>query len=375
MDEFIKSVENFKKRVRAAQAFLRLDDKQKHWRQLQDQMAQPDFWSERKRAERISQEAAALERQILFWTSINERSDDLLSIALADLNDESATLLPELQQEFQALDQEYRAYESQLWLSGPYDAAPAIVTIYSGAGGVDAQDWAQMLERMYLRFAAGQGWATTILQRTIGQEAGIKNVTMKLTGQLAYGYLKTESGVHRLVRISPYDADQSRHTSFAMVEVLPELDEISNIEVSKDDVRVDVYRSSGHGGQSVNTTDSAVRLTHIPTGLTAVCQNERSQMQNKEQAWRHLLGKLARYYQAQQEEERKILRGELTEAAWGNQIRSYVLHPYKLVKDHRTKYEVKDPERVLGGEIMPFIEAALARMSAAEAGDSSFRKK
>ncbi len=246
-------------------------------------------------------------------------------------------------------------------MNGPYDQHFAIVTIYSGAGGVDAQDWAAMLERMYIRFADRHEWPVMILHRTVGQEAGIKNVTLRIAGVFAYGYLRAEAGVHRLVRLSPYDADQARHTSFAMVEVLPELEKPATIEVNKDDVRVDVFRSSGHGGQSVNTTDSAVRLTHIATGLSVVCQNERSQLQNKEQAWRILLGKLEKYYHAQREEERQQLRGEFTENSWGSQIRSYVLHPYKMVKDHRTRHEVRNPDNILDGDLDAFIEAELKR--------------
>jgi peptide chain release factor 2 len=236
------------------------------------------------------------------------------------------------------------------------------VTIFAGAGGVDAQDWTEMLTRMYLRFAENQNWQVNVLNESRGTEAGLKSITLEITGDYAYGYLKEEHGVHRLVRLSPYDADHARHTSFAMVEVVPELEKVDNLEIKEDDLRIDVYRSSGHGGQSVNTTDSAVRLTHIPTGITTQCQNERSQKQNKEKALNYLKGKLAKYYATKQEEERQVLRGELTSASWGNQIRSYVLHPYQMVKDHRTDLETKEPQKVLDGDLLLFIEANLRRI-------------
>jgi peptide chain release factor 2 len=282
---------------------------------------------------------------------------DLLSLA----SDE--TLTADITERLQTLGQTVNQLEFELLLQGPHDTRPAIITIYAGAGGVDAQDWAEMIERMYLRLAERQNWKVEVLNRTVGQEAGIKNSTLKITGPYAYGYLKTESGVHRLVRLSPYDSDQARHTSFAMAEVLPELDESSEIQIDDKDLRIDVYRSSGKGGQSVNTTDSAVRITHIPTGIVVTCQNERSQMQNKEQARKYLLGKLEVYYQSEKDEERQALRGELTEAAWGNQIRSYVLHPYKMVKDHRTKYETKDPQAVLDGDLMEFMKKRLEQQA------------
>lgn len=368
MDELLERIVQFKQRLETIQASLHLDRAEQRLVELHELMAQADFWEDRGRAQALSQEASDLEQWISFWKKMSTETDDILKLAAEDKGDQAVNLRTEIAAELARLEAELAAKEVETWLDEPYDRAPAIMTIYSGAGGVDAQDWAQMLERMYLRFSALQDWKVTILQRTPGQEAGIKNVTMKIEGAFAYGYLRVDSGVHRLVRISPYDADQSRHTSFAMVEILPELEEAQTIVVDKDDVRVDVFRSSGHGGQSVNTTDSAVRLTHIPTGITTSCQNERSQMQNKAQAWKMLMGKLEKYYAAQAEEERQLLRGEFTEAAWGNQIRSYVLHPYTMVKDHRTKYESKDPEAVLNGDLMPFIEAALRKAAADKYG-------
>lgn len=362
MDELIKEIEAARERLAMIRQALAVEDKERQIFVYKNEMESPVFWENRAHATAVARKVSNLERALLFWQGAWQRAGDLLQIARDDKTAHDVSLREELEKELRELKKEIDAKESEVWLSGEHDAHPAIVTIYSGAGGVDAQDWALMLERMYLKFAVLKGYETAILQRTVGNEAGIKNVTIRFDGPFAYGYLKAESGVHRLVRLSPFDADQARHTSFAMVEVLPELEEPGAVDVSKDDVRIDVFRSSGHGGQSVNTTDSAVRLTHIPTGITVSCQNERSQMQNKDQAWKILLGKLERYYALEREEERQALRGEFTEAAWGNQIRSYVLHPYKLVKDHRTKLETKNPDAVLAGDLMPFIEAELQRL-------------
>ncbi len=358
MNELKDKLRQLHDRVEQAWLSLELAGKESHLRDLESLMSQPEFWNDRATAEKVSTEAGQLRRQLEVWRLLRADIADTW-LMMDDPGDEA--LVAELSIMIDGLLSRYTDLETQLWLRGPHDNRPAIVTIYAGAGGVDAQDWAQMLERMYLRYAEISSFHVDVLNRTIGQEAGIKNVTMKISGEFAYGFLKTESGVHRLVRLSPYDADQQRHTSFAMVEVLPELEETEDIKIDDKDLRLDVYRSSGKGGQSVNTTDSAVRITHIPTGIVVTCQNERSQMQNKEQARKYLLGKLQVYYQAEKDEERQALRGELTEAAWGNQIRSYVLHPYKMVKDHRTKYETKEPERVLNGEIHDFIEQRLAQ--------------
>lgn len=359
MDELVSALQQFGDRVNALKSSLNAEGKAARLRLLQEQTVAADFWTDRVRAQQVMQEAAALGRWLEFWDRIEKRAADALALAKDDQADHAVSLRPEIENELASLEQELSAKELELLFDEPHDARPAIITVYSGAGGVDAQDWTEMLSRMYLRFAAQHGFQSAILHRTVGQAAGLKNIMIRIQGEFAYGYLKEEAGVHRLVRLSPFDADQARHTSFAMVEVLPELDEPATIEVAEDDVRMDVFRSSGHGGQSVNTTDSAVRLTHLPTSITVVCQNERSQLQNRQQAWKILLGKLERYYHAQREEERELLRGEFTENSWGNQIRSYVLHPYKLAKDHRTKFETKDPDAVLDGWLMPFIEAEL----------------
>ena len=243
-----------------------------------------------------------------------------------------------------------------------YDVNDAIMAIHAGAGGTEAQDWVEMLLRMFLRFAENKGWQTKILDQHRGSEAGIKSVTVSIEGRFAYGFMKSEAGVHRLVRISPFDAEKMRHTSFALVEILPELGEISEVVIKPEDLRIDTFLSSGHGGQSVQTTYSAVRVTHIPTNIVVSCQNERSQTQNKETALRILRAKLHAIYLQERAAEKNKLRGEFKSAEWGSQIRSYVLHPYKLVKDHRTKFELPDAEGVLNGNLDPFIEAYLRHM-------------
>mgnify|MGYP002641063958 FL=1 len=345
MEELKKKIVELAKKVSQAVNDLRLDEKETKLKELKIKMSQSDFWQDQEKAKAVSQEASFLEDQISTWYSMTK-------------DQEAEDLLLDLENNFSTLSQEYEQLSKALFLQGPHDNYPAIITINAGAGGVDAQDWAQMLERMYLRFAENQNWNLVHLDRSVGSEAGIKSSTFKITGPQAYGYLKNEAGVHRLVRLSPYDSDHARHTSFAMLEILPEIID-AKVEINEDDLKIDTFRASGHGGQSVNKSDSAVRITHLPTGLIAGCQNERSQMQNKKNALIYLKSKLQRYFELEKEEERKALKGEYTEAAWGNQIRSYVLHPYKLVKDHRTNYEVSDPDRVLSGDIMPFIEAKL----------------
>ncbi len=265
----------------------------------------------------------------------------------------------DIESQLTKLERAFAQLEFQMLLADQYDSANAIVAIHAGAGGTDAQDWAGMLLRMYLRFCEQRGWTTRIVDESRGQEAGIKSVTFEIGGQYAYGYLKTEAGVHRLVRISPFDAEAMRHTSFALVEALPELEEIAEVQIDPKDIRIDTFMSGGHGGQSVNTTYSAVRIVHLPTKITVQCQNERSQTQNKETAMKILKAKLHQRYLEEQRREKQALRGEFQSAEWGSQIRSYVLHPYKLVKDHRTKYESKDPHKVLDGDLLPFIEAML----------------
>jgi peptide chain release factor 2 len=290
------------------------------------------------------------------WRDFSRRLHDALE--LAQLDDES--LRSELETEIASIEEELEKRSFTAMLSGKYDRDSAILAIHAGAGGTDSQDWAAMLERMYLRWAEQRGFSTEIFDLTEGEEAGIKSVTIAIEGEYAFGYLRSEKGVHRLVRLSPFDAAHRRHTSFALVEVLPQvaMDE-ADIEIDPGDIKMDVYRSSGAGGQNVQKNATAVRLTHIPTGIVVTCQNERSQTQNREFAMKILRARLLELRQAEKEEERAVLRGEYTKAEWGSQIRSYVLHPYQMVKDHRTDHETGNTQAVLDGDLDEFMEAFL----------------
>ncbi len=298
---------------------------------------------------------SALREEVDGWHHLLQRLDD--NLELSQLEDES--LRPELEAEVTSLEKEVAQLEFNRMLSGPYDRGNALLAIHSGAGGVEAQDWAAMLERMYLRWAENRGFETEILDFSEGEEAGLKSVTIAVNGPYAFGFLRPEKGVHRLVRLSPFDAAHRRHTSFALVEVLPQIEGDSEVTINPEDLKIDVYRSSGAGGQNVQKNATAVRITHIPTGLVVTCQNERSQTQNRENAMKVLRARLFELKQQEQENQIAELRGEYTKAEWGSQIRSYVLHPYQMVKDHRTDYEVGNAQGVLNGAIDGFIEAYL----------------
>ncbi len=300
-----------------------------------------------------------LNARVETWRSLERRSGDaseLIELASAD-GDEGLT--EDLQQEIDGMVEELDKLELELTLSGPYDRRDAILAIHAGAGGTESQDWAEMLLRMYLRWADKQGFETSVLDSAMGEEAGLKSATIEIRGELAYGYLTSERGVHRLVRLSPFDSDHARHTSFALVEVLPEAESAAEVKIDPDDLRIDIFRASGHGGQHVQKNSTAVRITHLPTGLVVTCQNERSQGRNKESALKVLEARLLEKEVERQAEKREKLKGEHVAAGWGNQIRSYVLHPYKMVKDHRTDFEVSNAEGVLEGDVDPFITAYL----------------
>lgn len=298
---------------------------------------------------------ASLRQDVQEWVGLQKQIQD--AIELAQLGDEG--LRTELETEVAGIEQEIGQREFDAMLSGPYDRGNALLAIHAGAGGTDSQDWAAMLERMYLRWAENRGFAVEILDTTEGEEAGIKSATIAINGHYAYGYLRTEKGVHRLVRLSPFDAAHRRHTSFALVEVLPQVEDDNEIVINPDDLQIDVYRSSSAGGQNVQKNATAIRITHLPTGLVVTCQNERSQTQNRENALRVLRARLMEMKQQAQAETLAELRGEYTKAEWGSQIRSYVLHPYQLVKDHRTNFEIGNTQAVLDGAIDNFIEAYL----------------
>lgn len=297
-----------------------------------------------------------IKAEVESWRTFTRRFHDALE--LAQMDDES--IRADLEAEVASIEAELEKRSFTSMLSGKHDHDSAILAIHAGAGGTDSQDWAAMLERMYLRWAEERGFPAEILDITEGEEAGIKSVTISVTGEYAFGYLRSEKGVHRLVRLSPFDAAHRRHTSFALVEVLPQVAmDDAEIEIAPSDIKMDVYRSSGAGGQNVQKNATAVRITHIPTGIVVTCQNERSQTQNREFAMRILRARLLELKQAEKEEERAVLRGEYTKAEWGSQIRSYVLHPYQMVKDHRTDYESGNTQAVLDGDLDAFMEAYL----------------
>lgn len=303
---------------------------------------------------------SSLREEVVSWNSLKHQLHDLSE--LARLEDES--LRTDLEIELKKLETELEKRSFTAMLSGPYDHDDAILAIHAGAGGTDSQDWAEMLQRMYLRWIEDHDFTAEILDTTPGEEAGIKSVTIAVSGHYAFGYLRSEKGVHRLVRLSPFDAAHRRHTSFALIEVLPQVSmEEANIDISLSDIKMDVYRSSGAGGQNVQKNATAVRLTHIPTGIVVTCQNERSQSQNREFAMRILRARLLELRQAEREEERAVLRGEYTKAEWGSQIRSYVLHPYQMVKDHRTDFQVGNAQAVLDGDLDGFMEDYLKSTS------------
>jgi peptide chain release factor 2 len=312
----------------------------------------------------VLREADGLREEIAAWRSLEKRADDLLEIAQLAESGSDADLATELESEFQAVSTDYESLRTSLLFSGEYDADPAILTITAGAGGTEATDWAEMILRMYLRWAQRHRYSTEILDQLEGEEAGLKSVTVGIEGRNAYGHLRAERGVHRLVRISPYDSQKRRHTTFALVEVVPEVADDTEVgEIPDDELRIETFRSQGAGGQHVNKTDSAVRLTHIPTGITAQSQNERSQHQNRESAMKILKARLLERRLLEREKELASLRGEHVEAGWGNQIRSYVLHPYQMVKDHRTNYETSATADVLDGDLDAFMQAELERLA------------
>lgn len=347
----------------AACGSLRCDfdlvSKERELAELDLRSANPDFWTDSASAQADMRRLTELRNDVTTWRGLAKRiaeQQEMLDLAASEQDSE---IIAEIALDAIEMEAQVNRLEFLLVFGGPHDNRSAILAIHAGAGGTESQDWAEMLMRMYLRWAERQGFRADIMDISSGEEAGIKSATIEISGANGYGYLKSEHGVHRLVRLSPYDAAHRRHTSFALVEVMPEVDQGVDIAINPDDVKMDVFRSSGAGGQNVQKTSTAVRLTHIPSGIVVTCQNERSQIQNRESAMKILLARLSAQERDKQAAEQSKIKGEHKDAAWGNQIRSYVLHPYNMVKDHRTEQETSNTGAVLDGEIDTFIESYL----------------
>ena len=325
---------------------------------LELRITMPDFWNNQIEAKRTMRTISRLQETITTWRDLEKQSETIFELVELAQKERDVSLQDSFTDELDSITAQLSSLEFDLVFSGKYDEHNAFLAIHAGAGGTESQDWANMLLRMYIRWIEKNGFAAQIVDSSPGDEAGIKSAVIKMEGDRVYGYMKAERGVHRLVRQSPFDANHSRHTSFALVEVLPEVDEVEVI-INSDDLKIDAYGAGGHGGQSVQRNATAIRLTHVPTGIVVTCQNERSQLQNKELAMTVLRSRLVELELKKRTAEQDRLRGEHISAGWGNQIRSYVLHPYKLVKDHRTGYESTNPDEILDGEIKPLLEAYL----------------
>lgn len=322
-------------------------------------MVAPDFWNDQAKAQKVIDEMKHLKEQIELMNELDEKQEELEMMYDLLQEEEDESLFSEQVDELRSFKKRIDSFELSLMLNQPYDKNNAIIELHPGAGGTESQDWASMLLRMYTRWAEKNNFKVETLDYLPGEEAGVKSVTLLIKGSNAYGYLRAEKGVHRLVRISPFDASGRRHTSFVSLHVMPELDQGIDIEIKPEEIKIDTYRSSGAGGQHVNTTDSAVRITHLPTQIVVTCQSERSQIKNREKAMKILMARLYERRIEEQQQELDTLKGEQTEIGWGNQIRSYVFHPYSMVKDHRTQVETGNVQAVMDGEIDLFIEAYL----------------
>jgi len=357
MNDIKERLKHLAERLEKAFEILDLESDRAKLSELETISQKEAFWDDSTAAGETMQEIGNIKNRLTAWDDITNTINDLNEIVGAT-DEHDTEMMHELTAGIEKAETDFEKLEFDLLFTGPHDSENAIISLSAGSGGTDASDWAEMLMKMYLGFAEKHGFAATILHKTDADEAGIKSASIQIKGDHAYGNLKSEHGVHRLVRISPFDADKARHTSFALVEVTPEIVSEDFI-LDEKDLRIDTYRSGGNGGQSVNTTDSAIRITHIPTGTTVTCQNERSQLQNKEMAMKVLRAKLALLDEQEKLAELAKIKGENVTAAWGNQIRSYVLQPYTMVKDHRTNYETADVQKVLAGNIDEFVESYL----------------
>jgi peptide chain release factor 2 len=355
--EVNKIIQSFKESIDDLNKAVNPQKLEEALKQLNEEMQSPDFWANTLEAKKTTKEVAEKREKLDHLHSLEKKFKGL--VEWFEISEEGTEEWTILESDIEDFRKELRAFEVETLLSGPYDHSNAIIELHPGAGGTESQDWCDMLYRMYTRYAQKKRFKIEVLDYQAGEEAGIKSVSILIKGPYAYGYLKAERGVHRLVRISPFDSNARRHTSFASLDVMPEIDEDIDIEIKDEDLKIDVYRSGGAGGQSVNTTDSAVRITHLPTNIVVTCQNERSQLKNKAQAMNYLKAKLMAEEVRKQEETLRNIKGEQKDIAWGSQIRSYVFHPYQMVKDHRTNFEVSQVDLVMDGDIDGFINAYL----------------
>jgi peptide chain release factor 2 len=359
MENLLDRINKLRKRLEDVWSVLQLEKAKAELIDKRGTMEEPGFWNDQERAVKISKEAEDLDKEVKKWEKVKNEIDEFYDLIQEAIKEKDNELEKDIEKNMADLEKRFEEMEFFALFSGKYDRYNAILSIHAGTGGVDAQDWAQILERMYLRFAERMDFRAEIIDRTVGNEAGIKSVSIKIDGLWAYGHLKSEAGVHRLVRISPFDAENMRQTSFALVDVVPEFAEADEIEIKDDEIKFESYRSSGAGGQNVNKVSTAVRIIHIPTGITVQCQTQRSQYQNRELAMKLLKSKLLQLQLEEQNKEKKEVRGEVQKAEWGKQIRSYVMQPYQMVKDHRTEAETSDIKKILDGDIDMFIESYL----------------